>query len=109
MAIRDANACDGLGQAPCRTWRRLIGATTFRLVMAAARTRWFLAQVERRAAWHLCRSRPWSRQKVAPRQLEVVWACREALPEAGIFPLPRFTPDLADNDEEPDNALPLAA
>jgi hypothetical protein len=39
----------------------------------------------------------------------VVWACREALHEAGIFPIPRFTPDLAENHEEPEYALPLAA
>jgi hypothetical protein len=109
IAIRDSNAFDGLGQDQCRKRQRMIGANTFRLVMAAARTLWFLAQVERRAAWNLCRYRPWYRQKVAPSQLDVVWACREALHEAGIFPIPRFTPDLAENDEEPDNALPLAA
>ena len=109
IAIRDANAFDGLGQEQCRKWQCIIGANTFRLVMAAARTLWFLAQVERGAAWNLCRYRPWYRQKVAPSQLDVVWACREALHEAGIFPIPRFTPDLAENHEEPDNALPLAA
>jgi DDE superfamily endonuclease len=109
IEIRDANAFDGLGQEQCRKWQRIIGANTFRLVMAAARTLWFLAQVERGAAWNLCCYRPWYRQKVAPSQLDVVWACREALHEAGIFPIPRFTPDRAENHEEPDHALPLAA
>jgi DDE superfamily endonuclease len=109
IEIRDTNAFDGLGQDQCRKRQRIVGANTFRLVMAAARTLWFMDQVERSSELNLCRYRPWYRQKVAPSQLDVVWACREALSEAGIFPIPRFTPDLAENHEEPENALPLAA
>jgi hypothetical protein len=107
--IRDTNAFDGLGPARCRTRQRIIGAHTCRLVMAAARTWWFLDQVERGAGVNLGRYRPWYRQTWAPSQLDVVWACREVLHEAGIFPIPRFTPDLAENHEEPDHALPVAA
>jgi hypothetical protein len=109
IEIRDANAFDGLGQDQCRKRQRILGANTFRLVMAAARTLWFIDQVERGTTFNLCRYRPWYRQKVAPSQLDVVWACREALYNAGIVPIPRFTPDLAENDEVPDYALPLAA
>ena len=109
IAIRDANAFDGLGQDQCRKRQRIIGANTFRLVMAAARTLWFIDQVECGTTCNLCCYRPWYRQKVAPSQLDVVWACREALHEAGIFPIPRFTPALAENHEEPEHALPLAA
>jgi hypothetical protein len=109
IEIRDANAFEGLGQDQCRKRQRIIGANTFRCVMAAARTLWFLDQVERSTGVNLCRYRPWYRPKVAPSQLDVVWACREALHEAGIFPIPRFAPDLAENHEEPDHALPLAA
>jgi DDE superfamily endonuclease len=109
IAIRDANAFAGLGQDQCRKHQRIMGANTLRLVMAAARTLWFIEQVERSTAVHLCRYRPWYRQKVAPSQLDVAEACREALQEAGIFPIPRFTPELAENDEEPEHALPLAA
>jgi DDE superfamily endonuclease len=109
IEIRDANAFDGLGQDQCRKRQRIIGANTFRLVMAAARTLWFISQVECGTTFNLCRYRPWYRQKVAPSQRDVVWACREALYDAGIIPIPRFTPDLAENDEEPDHALPLAA
>jgi len=109
IEIRDTNAFDGLGQDQCRKWQRIIGAKTFRLVMAAARTLWFIDQVEHGTGVNLCRYRPWYRQKGAPSQLDVVWACREALHEAGIFPIPRFTPDLAKNHEEPNHALPLAA
>jgi hypothetical protein len=109
IELRDANAFEGLGQDQCRKRQRIIGANTFRFVMAAARTLWFLDQVERGTGVNLCRYRPWYRQKVAPSQLDVVWACREALHEAGIFPLPRFAPDLAENHEKPNHALPLAA
>jgi len=79
------------------------------LTIRAARTLWFIAQVEHGTAWHLCRYRPWYRQKVAPSQLDVVWACRETLHAAGIFPIPRFSPDLAEIHEDPEQALPLAA
>jgi len=109
IEIRDANAFDGLGQDQCRKRQRIIGANTLRLVLAAARTLWFIDRVEQGMDVHLCRYRPWYRQKVAPSQLDVVWACREALQEAGIFPILRFTPDQAENGEEFDNALPLAA
>ena len=109
IEIRDANAFDGLGQDQCRKRQRIIGANTFRLVLAAARTLWFIDHVERGMTFTLCRYRPWYRQKVAPSQLDVVWACRETLHEAGIFPIPRFSPELAANHEEPEHTLPLAA
>jgi hypothetical protein len=109
ITIRDANAFAGLGQDQCRKRQRIVGANTFRLVMTAARTLWFIDQVECGTTFNLCCYRPWYRQKVAPSQLDVVWACREALQEAGIFPIPRFTPELAENDEEPEYALSLAA
>ncbi len=109
IEIRDANAFDGLGQDQCRKRQRIIGANTFRLVLAAARTLWFIDQVECGTTFNLCRYRPWYRQKVAPSQLDIVCACREALYDAGIVPIARFTPDLAKNDEEPEHALPLAA
>jgi hypothetical protein len=109
IAIRDSNACAGLGQDQCRKRQRLLGANTFRLVLAAARTLWFMAHMDRGTAVPLCRYRPWYRQQVAPSQLDVAEACREALHEAGIFPLPRFIPEVAENQEELDNVLPLAA
>ncbi len=109
IEIRDTNAFDGLGQDQCRKRQHIMGANTLRLVMAAARTLWFIDQVEHGMTFTLCRYRPWYRQKVAPSQLDVVWACREALQEGGIFPIARFSPDLAENHEEPEHALPLAA
>ena len=109
ITIRDSNAFAGLGQDQWRKRQRIVGANTLRLVLAAARTLWFMAHVDRGTGVPLCRYRPWYRQKVAPSQLDVAEACREALYEAGIFPIPRFTPELAENDEEPAHALPLAA
>ena len=107
--IRDANAFVGLGQDQCRKRQTIIGVNTFRLIMAAARTLWFVGQVERSGGVNLCRYRPWYRQKRSPSQMDVVWACREILLEAGIFPIPRFTPDLTENHAKPEIALPLAA
>lgn len=109
IEIRDANAFDGLGPDQCRKRKRLIGANTFRLVMAATRTLWFIDQVDSGTGLNLCRYRPWYRQKTAPCQLDVVWACRETLQEAGIIPIPRFSPELTENHEEPAHAWPLAA
>jgi hypothetical protein len=86
-----------------------MGANTFRLVLAVARTLWFVDHVERSTDVNLRLYPPWYTRKVAPSQLDVVWACRKALHEAGIFPIPRFTPELAENHEQSENALPLTA
>jgi hypothetical protein len=83
IAIRDSNAFAGLGQDQCRKRQRIIGANTLRLVLAAARTLWFIAHVDRGIGVPLCHYRPWYRQKMAPSQLDVAEACREALHEAG--------------------------
>jgi hypothetical protein len=109
ITLRDSNAFTGFGQDQCRKYKRVVGTNTFRLVLAAARTLWFVDQVSRTAALDLTRYRPWYRQKGGPSQLDLVWACREALQEAGVFPIPRFTPGLAEIPQEPENALPLAA
>jgi hypothetical protein len=109
LTIRDSKAFDGLGQDQCRKVRRIVGANTFRLVMTAARTRWFLDRTHRTEVMNLRRYRPWYRQKCAPSQLDIAWACREALHEAGVFPIPRFVADLAENHQDPENALPSAA
>jgi hypothetical protein len=109
ITLRDSNAFTGFGQDQCRKYTRVVGANTLRLVLAAARTLWFVEQTSRAAPLDLQRSRPWYRKKCAPSQLDVVWACREALHEAGVFPIPRFAPALAEIQQEPENTLPLAA
>ena len=109
ITIRDSYAFAGRGQDQCRTVKRIVGANTLRLVLVAARTLWFVEHAGQAEACELCRYRPWYRQQCAPSQLYLVWACREAPHEAGVFPIPRFAPDLAANHEEPEIALPLAA
>ena len=107
--LRDSYAFAGLGQDQCRKVERIVGANTLRLVLAAARTLGCMAYTCQATALALGRYRPWYRQQCAPSQLDIVWACREALHEAGGFPIRRFTLELAENPEEPDHAFPLAA
>jgi hypothetical protein len=109
ITLRDSNTCAGFGQDQCRKRERVVGANTLRLVLAAARTLWFVEQTSRAVSLDLQRYRPWYRQKCAPSQLDIVWACREALQNAGVFPIPRCAPGLATNHEELEIALPLAA
>jgi hypothetical protein len=91
IAIRATYAFDGRGQDQCRKVARRVGANPLRLVLAAARTLWFVERASRADTLDLQRYRPWYRQKCAPSQLDVVWVCREALHEARVFPIPRFT------------------
>jgi hypothetical protein len=107
--IRDSQAFYGLGQDQCRKWRRIVGANSFRLAMAAARTLWFVEQTQRTGPIDLGRYRPWYRHKLAPSQLDIVWMCREALHAAGVSPIVRFLQGVDENHDEPDNTMPLAA
>jgi hypothetical protein len=109
ITMRDSHTFDGLGQDQCRKLSHSVGAHTFRRVMAAARTLWFLEHTYQSNTPERRRHRPWYRQKCVPSQLDMAWACREALHEAGVFPIPRFVPDLPANREDPENALPSAA
>jgi DDE superfamily endonuclease len=109
ITLRDSNAFAGFGHDQCRKRERVVGANTLRLVLAAARTLWFVEYVARTPAIELGRYRPWYRHKVAPSQLDIVWTWREALLAAGVFPIPRFAADLAEIPQESENALPLAA
>ena len=106
---RASQACAGFGPDPCRKRERVVGAHTLRLRRAAARTLGFVDQTRRAVPFALQRARPWYRQQCAPSQRDLVWACREALQEAGVFPILRFTPELATNPEVPEIALPVAA
>ena len=107
--IRDGQTFYGLGQDQCRKWRRIVGANTFRLAMSAARALWCVEQTQRLGSIDLCRYRPWYRHKVAPSQLNIVWMCREALHAAGVLPIVRFHHDVDENQDKPENTMPLAA
>jgi hypothetical protein len=107
--IRDGQAFYGVGQDQCRKWRRIIGANTFRLMMAAARTLWFMVQAQRMGPIDLCRYRPWYRHKVAPSQRDIVSMCRETLHTAGVSPIVRFSQAVDEKHDEPGNTMPIAA
>lgn len=109
ITIRDSNALAGFGQDQCRRRERVVGANTLRLVLAAARTLWFVETTARTTPLPLQRYRPWYRQKSAPSQLDIVWTWREALQTAGVFPIPRFAHAHTEIQQESENALPLAA
>jgi hypothetical protein len=109
ITIRDSNALAGFGHDQCRKHVRVVGANTLRLVLAAARTLWFVEYAARTPVLDLQRYRPWYRQKIAPSQLDIVWTWREALHVAGVFPIPRFGHALAEIPQESENALLLAA
>ena len=107
--IRDSHAYYGVAQDQCRKFEHIVGANTLRLLMAAARTLWFIVTSEQHADVALQRFRPWYRHKAAPSQFDVAWACREALQEAGIFPIPRVFTAVAANQQEIDKSESIAA
>jgi len=107
--IRDGHAYYGVAQDQCRKYERIVGANTLRLLMAAARTLWFLVKSEQYADVLLQRFRPWYRHKVAPSQFDVAWACREDLQEAGIFPIPRVFTAVPENQQELDKSKLISA
>ena len=109
IAIRDGHAYYGIAQDQCRKFEHIVGANTLRLLLAAARTLWFIVTSEQHADVVLQRLRPWYRHKVAPSQFDVAWACREVLQEAGIFPIPRFFTAVAENQQEVDKPESIAA
>ena len=107
--IRDGHAYYGIAQDQCRKYEHIVGANTLRLLLAAARTLWFIVTSEQHADVVLQRLRPWYRHKVAPSQFDVAWACRDVLQEAGIFPIPRFFTAVAENQQEIDTSERIAA
>lgn len=107
--IRDGQAYYGLGQDQCRKRRRIIGANTFRLLMAAARTLWVVERTALIGPLDLRRYRPWYRKKVAPSQLDVLILCREALQAEGVSPIIRFDHGLDENRQLSENTQTKAA
>jgi Transposase DDE domain len=108
-AIRDGHAYYGIAQDHCRKFEHIVGATTFRFLMAAARTLWCIAASAQQADVSPQRLRPWDRHQVAPSQFDVAWAWRDVLQEAGIFPIPRVFTAGAENQHEVDTPKPIAA
>ena len=87
--IRDGYAYYGLGKDQCRKLNRIFGINSFRALMAACRSLWFIHQFEN-GHIDLQLHRPWYRKKTKPSQLDVIWAAQEALYLERVFPVPRF-------------------
>jgi hypothetical protein len=87
--IRDAYAYYGFGKDQCRNLDRIYGVNTFRLLMAACRTLWFIQYFQKRPL-ALKNFRPWYRKKCHPTQLDIIAAAQEAFLLEGVSPVPRF-------------------
>lgn len=94
--IRDANAFYGFGQDHCQSYRCIVGVNTFRALLAACRSLWFIQQLDRqgRAPIDLLKNRPWYRKKKHPTQLDVQWMFKEMLTSRAITPTPAFIDNL---------------
>src|SRR5262249_34904438 len=57
ITLRDSNALAGFGQDQCRKRERVVGVNTLRLVLAAARTLWFVEHTAQPTAIELRRYR----------------------------------------------------
>jgi hypothetical protein len=64
IAIRDSHAYYGVSQDQCRKFEHIVGANTLRLLMAAARTLWFIVTSEQQADMSLQRFRPKPRHDI---------------------------------------------
>jgi hypothetical protein len=109
ITLRASKAFAGFGHDQCRKRERVVGANTLRLVLAAARPLWVLEHLAQSPALEVRQYRPWDRPKLAPSQLDISWTWREAFLAAGVFPIPRFTHELAEIQQEAEIALPFAA
>lgn len=90
--IRDANAFYGFGQDQCQSYRCLVGVNTFRALLAACRSLWFVQQADHQISQpvDLLKNRPWYRKKKHPTQLDVQWMFKEMLTSQAITPTPAF-------------------
>lgn len=107
--IRDANGYYGIGMDRCRNLKRILSINSFRFLMAATRTLWFIDQMSSNEKPNWRRFRPWYRHKEKPSQLDVIMAYREALADAGIYPTIRLLPEMNVIHPQPDGTLHQAA
>lgn len=107
--IRDGNEFYGVGKNQCRKYTRIVGANTLCLVLAAARSLWFLKLADQADSINLRRFRPWYSQKCKPSQLDIAWACLESLTADGISSTFRFWQDLSEIHEPKDGDQRTAA
>ena len=97
ITIRDSNAFAGFGQDQCRKRERVVGANTLRLVLAAARTLWFVEHTARDTGARAGALSPLVPPESAPPVNSTLSGpAAKRLQAAGVFPIPRFTPALAE-------------
>lgn len=108
ILIRTAKQRFGLGKDQCRRWQRIEGANAFRLFMAGAQNLFFAEQAAQNGREDLTRWRPWYRQKKAPSQQDVLWACRERLLRQGIIPTVGFEQGIGEVPRKEGEALARA-
>lgn len=91
--IRNANAFYGFGGDQCQSYRCLVGVNTFRALLAACGSLWFVQQADQPSnqPMDLLKNRPWYRKKKHPTQLDVQWMFKEMLTQQTITPTPAFT------------------
>jgi hypothetical protein len=109
IAIRDGNAYYGLGADRLRNYKRIVSINTFRLLLAAIRTLWFIGEIGPEVSINLRRFRPWYRHKRHLSQLDIMTAYHEMLQAEGIFATVRFLDDLPEIGPSQNRSLPKAA
>lgn len=93
--IKDGYGYYGLGKDQCRRLDRIYGINSFKILMAACRSLWFVKQFKNEHL-DLTINRPWYRKKTKPTQLDIISASQEALSLEGIFPIPRYFEDVGE-------------
>ncbi|MEM9984885.1 MAG: transposase [Bacteroidota bacterium] len=106
--IRDAYASYGLGKDRCRKLSVIEAINNLRLMLAAARTCWFI-QAYQHTQIDLKFMRPWYTHKTDPSQADITLALKEALELQGIKPIPRFFIPIPLIHQQPKESLERAA
>ena len=109
ILLHEARESYGLGKDRCRSYRKIVGINSFRLLLGAAEVLHFAHAVEETEAMDLRRYRSWYRMKQGPSLFDIRWAVREHLYQEGIYPKVGFWETMAVFDEGSSGGLPRAA
>jgi len=74
-----------IAQDHCRKYEHIVGANTLRLLLAAARTLWFIGTSTQQADVSLQRCDHGTVRRWPPVNFDVVWACREGCKRPVFF------------------------
>lgn len=109
ILLHEARESYGLGRDRCRSYRKIVGINSFRLIIGAAEVLYVAHAVEEAEAMDLRRYRSWYRTKQGPSLFDIRWAVREHLYREGIFPKVGFWETMAVFREGSSGGLPRAA